>query len=288
MKSLPWRCAATIGWVVCLSELDRRSEFLQLGTAGYALAVGSILLLLVPRIRNLSTLRVLAFAFPAFCALELLTHAPITLRSAFGSLLEFGGAAVTLFLVSRLARGLAQADQVLREFAIGPPHQAAAPFSRTQGDMFREVRRARRYERPLSLLALSAHGGQPPAALDRLAEEARLESLDRYVSGKLATVLDEETAGSTVIADRGEHFLVLLPESNRHEAEQVAQRIGRAAEQRHGMKVRCGIASFPHQEITFDKLLETAEAELRTIQLAEGERRPGFATARLASKPVGT
>ena len=288
MKSLPWRCAATIGWVVCLSELDRRSEFLQLGTAGYALAVGSILLLLVPRIRNLSTLRVLSLAFPVFCALELLTHAQITLRSAFGALLEFGGSAVTLFLVSRLARGLGQADEVLREFAIGPSREAAEPFSRTQGEMFREVRRARRYERPVSVLALSAHGAQPSASLARLAEEARLESLERYASAKLATVLDEETAGSTVIADRGEHFLVLLPESNRHAAEQVAKRIERAAAERHGMSVRCGIASFPHQEITFDKLLETAEAELRTIQLAEGERRPAFATARLASKPVGT
>src|SRR5262249_37954571 len=241
--------------------------------------------LLVPRIRNLSALWVLSFAFPVFCALEILTGGPITLRSAFGSLLEFAGVGVTLFLVSRLARDLGLADEVLREFALGPPHEVAEPFSRTQGDMFREVRRARRYERPLSLLALSAHGAQPPAALGRLAEEARLESLDRYVSGKLATLLDEETAGSTVIAERGEPYLVLLPESNRQEAEQVAQRIRRAAEERHGMTVRCGIASFPHQEITFDRLLETAEAELRTLQHAEEERRPRFATPWLATKP---
>src|SRR5262249_12689784 len=197
------------------------------------------------------------FAFPIFCGVGILTRGPITVRSAFASLLEFAGAGVTLFLVSRLARGLALADEVLHEFALGPAHEVAEPFSRTQGEMFREVRRARRYERPLSLLALSAQGAQPPAALGRLAEEARLESLDRYVSGKLATLLDEETAGSSVIADRGEHFLVLLPESNRQEAEQVAHRIRRAAEERHGMSVRCGIASFPHQEITFDKLLET-------------------------------
>jgi GGDEF domain-containing protein len=87
-----------------------------------------------------------------------------------------------------------------------------------------------------------------------------------------------------VIADRGEHFLVMLPEASRQEAEQVAKRIERAAEDRHGMAVRFGIASFPHQEITFDKLLETAEAELRAIQRASADSQPEL---RLASKPAG-
>src|SRR5262245_5632113 len=195
MYKLPWRCAATIGWVVCLSELDRRSEFLSMGAASYALGAASILLLLVPRLRNVSTLWVLSFAFPIFSVLELLTGGPITVRSAFGSLLEFGGAAVPLYLVSRLARGLRLAAEALREFAIGPERATAEPFSRSQGEMFREVRRARRHERPLSLLAFSADGAQPTATLARLAEQARLESLDRYVAGKLATLLDEETAG---------------------------------------------------------------------------------------------
>jgi len=288
MNTLPWRCAATIGWVVCLSELDRRSEFLQMGAAGYVLGAASILLLLLPRLRGVSTLWVLSFAFPAFCLLELLIGGPITLRSAFGSLLEFGGAAVTLYLVSRLARGLGLAEEVLREFAIGPARETAEPFSRSQGEMFREVRRARRYERPLSLLALSAGGAQMPAMLARLAEQARAESLERYVAGKLAMLLDEETAGSTVIADRGEHFLVLLPEASRQEAEQVAKRIERAADERHGMNVRFGIASFPHQEITLDKLLETAEAELRAVLRSETEHRPEYASARLASKPASS
>src|SRR5262249_145069 len=152
-----------------------------------------------------------------------------------------------------------------------------------------EVRRARRYERPLSLLAISASGAQPAAALQRFVDDARAESLGRYVSGKLAMLLDEETAGSTVIADRGEHYLLLLPESSRQEAEQVAKGMERAAEERHGMSVRFGIASFPHQEITFDKLLETAEAELRAVRALEAlERRPDFTATRIASKPVGS
>src|SRR5262249_13763254 len=64
MKRLSWQCAATIGWVVCLSELGRRSEILQVGAAGYALLAGAILLLLRPRVRTLSALRGPSFAFP--------------------------------------------------------------------------------------------------------------------------------------------------------------------------------------------------------------------------------
>jgi hypothetical protein len=132
--------------------------------------------------------------------------------------------------------------------------------------MFREVRRARRYERPLSMLAVSAALSQAPIAIAELLEQARRESLDRYARARLAALLDEETAGSTLIADRGDHFLLLLPETGANEAEQVAKRIERAAAEQHGMSVRFGMASFPHQEITFDKLLETAESGLRAVE----------------------
>ena len=281
MKSLPLRCAATIGWVICLTELDRRSDLFELGASAYLLLAASAAILLVPALRRVNTPWVLAVAFPVFCALELL-RGPLDLAAAGRSLIAFAGGAVTIVLASRLARRLALAEDALGELALGTAREAAAPFSRTQGEMFREVRRARRYERPLSLLAVSARGSQPPPALTQLLEEARRESLDRLVGLKVGALLDEQTAGSAVIADRDGHFLVLLAEAERQEAEQVAKRLEQTAADRHGIALRFGIASFPHQEITFDKLLETAETELRatlrdTADLAsEREAAPRF------------
>jgi hypothetical protein len=267
MKALPWRCAAVIGWVVCLTELDRSSDLFAIGASGYAIAASAVLLLVVPPLRRTSIAWVLAIAFPLFAALELASGS-LSPRAAVESLLEFAGAAVTLVLASRLARRLALAEDLVSDLAVGPLRADAEPFSRTQGEMFREVRRARRYERPLSLLAVSAAALQAPPAVAQLLEQARRESLFRYGRAKLAALLDEQTAGSTVIADRGDHFLLLLPETGAQEAEQVAKRIERVAAERHGIAVRFGIASFPHQEITFDKLLEAAESELREVERA--------------------
>ncbi len=269
MNTLPWRCAAIIGWVVVLTEIDRHSDLFEIGAPGYALAVASVLLLVIPALRRTSTLQALAFAFPIFFALEL-TSGPLDLREAGAALLEFGASAVTIAMAASLARRLALADEALREFAISSVREAIEPFSRTQGEMFREVRRARRHERPLSLLAVSASRFQPPAALAQLLEQARRENLDRYVAGKIAALLDEQTAGSNVIAERGDHFLLLLPEAGRQEAEQVAKRLERVANERHGIALRFGISSFPHEEITFDKLLETAESELREVERTAG------------------
>jgi GGDEF domain-containing protein len=86
------------------------------------------------------------------------------------------------------------------------------------------------------------------------------------MSLKVGALLDEQTAGSAVIAERDGHFLLLLPEAGRQEAERVAKRLEQVAADRHGIDLRFGIASFPHQEITFDKLLETAETDLRAIE----------------------
>jgi hypothetical protein len=270
MNSLPLRCAALIGWVICLTEMDRRSDLLQLNASAYLLLLLSAAILVVPALRRVNTLWVLAAAFPVFCALELLTG-PLDLASAGRSLIAFTGAAITIALSSRLARELTLAEDAVDALALGSPVEPAAPFSRTQGDMFREIRRARRHERPLSLLAVSARGSQPPSALAKLLEEARRESMDRFVRLKLKSLLDEQTAGSAVIAEREGHFLVLLPEAERQEAERVIERIGHVAAERHGIGLRFGIASFPHQEITFDKLIETAETELRALERDAGE-----------------
>jgi len=270
MNNLPLRCAATIGWVICLTEMDRRSDLINLNFAAYLLLLLSAAILVIPALRRVNTLWVLAVAFPAYCALELLAG-PLDLASAGRSMLAFTGGAVTIGLTSRLARQLALAEDAVDELALGAPGEPAAPFSRTQGDMFREIRRARRHERPLSLLAVSAHGSQPPSALARLLEEARRESMDRFVGLKLRSLLDEQTAGSAVIAEREGHFLVLLPEAERQEAERVVERIGKVAAERHGIGLHFGIASFPHQEITFDKLIETAETELRALERKTGE-----------------
>jgi GGDEF domain-containing protein len=93
-----------------------------------------------------------------------------------------------------------------------------------------------------------------------------------------------------VIADRGDHFLLLQPEAGRQEAEQVAKRLERAASERHGIALRFGIASFPHQEITFDKLLETAESELREVErTSRDESSEVVGSTRLApSSPAGS
>ena len=270
MNSLPLRCAATIGWVICLTEMDRRSDLFELSASAYLLLAASAAILLVPALRRVNTPWVLAVAFPVFCALKLV-RGPLDLLAAGQSLIEFAGAAVTIVLASRLASRLALAEDALGELAFGEAPEGTAPFSKAQGEMFREVRRARRHERPLSLLAVSARGSQPPPALAQLLEDARRESLDRLVNLKVGALLDEQTAGSAVIADRNGHFLLLLPEAERQEAERVARRLEQAAAGRHGIALRFGIASFPHQEITFDKLLETAEAELRTLERSSTE-----------------
>ena len=291
MRSLPWRCAAIIGWVVLFTELDRRSTLFEIGAAGYALAVASVILLVIPALRRTSILAALALAFPIFCAIELFTSTgPIRLSEVVSSLLAFGGTGITIALTAGLARRLALADEVLHELALGPAREPMEPFSRGQGEMFREVRRARRHERPLSLLALSASGAQLPAALAALLEEAQRESMDRYVAAKIGVILDEQTAGSSVIAERGDHYLVLIPEAGRAEAEQVAKRLQKIAEDRHHIALRYGIASFPHQEITFDKLLETAESELREVErAARGEPPRAAGATRLApSTPAGS
>jgi hypothetical protein len=299
MHTLPAWFAATITWVILVTTADRLADPLELGALAYALSAAGLLFIVVPTLRRLSTLWVLAFAFPIYCILKVVSGARIDFESSPAVILEFAVAAVTIFLASRVGRKLALFEEAVKDLALAPAGPPAERFARNQGEMFREVRRARRHQRPLSMLAVSAAGGRADATLAELLALMQRENADRLLAARVARLLSEETSGSAVVAERGDHFVVLLPETSQEAAALLAQRLEDTASHALGVQLRFGLASFPTPEVTFDKLVESAVSGLRDAERAvAGDERHGHdggsdegesPGAKLAApRPVGT
>jgi GGDEF domain-containing protein len=162
---------------------------------------------------------------------------------------------------------------------LGDPGPYADSFENGQQEIFREIRRARRYERPLSLLAIGAEAPLSTTAIEHLIEDLRRDAMGRVANSRVAKLLLEETGGSDVVTRRGEHFLLLLPETDAQGASLVGQRLARAAARRWGLDLHCGISSFPDGEVTFDGLILEAESQMRGADdeplRAASERRRG-------------
>ena len=117
----------------------------------------------------------------------------------------------------------------------------------------RELRRARRYERPLSLLILSLteDHSSPPLSTARQLQFLHLSTLLRD------TLRESDMA---CYAAETQEFIALLPEATLAAAEQAAERIQRLLRQRHADGLRVLTAEYPAAGLTLPDLLTAARS----------------------------
>lgn len=125
-----------------------------------------------------------------------------------------------------------------------------------------EIERARRYQRPLSVVLLAAEDWEAHF-LDRGVEEA---------DEKLATIgklLVEGLRAVDVVARGGEsRFLAILPETPAEGAQLAAERICETMAEKAGLQFRAGVAQFPDDGVSREELAAEAEAALQFARQA--------------------
>jgi len=130
-------------------------------------------------------------------------------------------------------------------------------------ELERELRRAQRFQRPLSLLCLHVDPATAATNLNDLLEEIQRGAVDQYQDHQLVQWIDETLRDCDLVAQHEGHFLVLLPETTREEAEQLVDDLKRRAVRQASVELQVGIAAFPKEEVTLTGLLERAGWALR-------------------------
>ena len=182
-------------------------------------------------------------------------------RSVVFELAAVGG---TVLLLISFRNRLGRYERTLADaFAVaGSPRPMS--FDEGQPYLYQEVRRARRYDRKLSVLSLAP----APESLDHdnelLVGDLWPALLERHAESRLAGILLGETNGCEIVTQRDNHFVILLPEADRHDAEELVGRLRSLVELRLGLQLQVGVSSFPDENITFDQLVASAEDEMAT------------------------
>ena len=135
-------------------------------------------------------------------------------------------------------------------------------FRYLKGALRREVRRARRFGQHLSILKVEVdHFAALRAALGELKGGLLLK--------EVAATLAQQVRSFDVMARHGEeHFMLVLPQTGRDGAAEVAERVRAAVEQHgfsaaEGVTVSLGVASFPGDASDVRDLEAAAERALR-------------------------
>jgi GGDEF domain-containing protein len=268
MKRMRFLVAILIIWLFFLYNIERLSRPININRVAYIFVpIMAVLAIVVPRLRQVPLGVLLVGPVPIFLVLKAWLGYPIWGTAIPLTVTEVCVIALTTIMARRVSNGLSEFENAIANITIGQAGKLPEPFSTGQGEMYREVRRARQYQRPLMLMAIGVEEESVQVALDRMVQEVQQAMMKQYVLSGVARTLCDELEDYNIIAQRNDHFLALLPEVTPGKSRDLIERLRRAVSEQVGVALQIGIASFPEDAVTFESLVEKAVGEMDPAHL---------------------
>lgn len=253
-------------WLAFLFNIERLHEPFNIASFVYVLAavLGVLTLALPPLIRLHPTWTILS-ATTVFVVVKTLLGYPVVGRGLPLTVTEAVAISATVLLARQIVLSITHFEESVFEVAALHWVQRPLDFKQMQHDFYREVRRARQYDRPVALVALKPVSADLPQRASRLIDEVHKKMKRYYVEAQIAGVIASQLHDCELVAKCNDEFLILLPEADSQRAQSTADQLASQLRDELGTAFRTGVAAFPHQETTFSGLLERAEAALRPV-----------------------
>jgi len=264
MKTIRYELAGVMLWLFAFLNVERLRVPLETAAVVYGfLAVALLAVLLLPWLQRLALPALLAAAGALFLVVKAVAGPGIAAASLSVTVAELCCVLLTIAMVRRLAVALQDVEQTVESTMFAHLNGTTVPFELGQTDIYREIRRARRHSRPMSLLTVSIADGPVKATFHQIVERIQRDSAFRYATAQVARVIAEEMKDCDIVTQRDDHFVVGLPEATRGDAEKLSQRLGSLVREQLGLDVHIGLSTFPDEEVTFERLLAHAELDMR-------------------------
>lgn len=253
---------ALIGWLFVFFNLERFDESFNIASFVYVLsAIGAAGLICV---HNVTWQKTLAFAIGSIGLLLVLkwqwdypiigNALPITITEITTLLASFAMAHYLSLHIHRFESGSQQLFLT--------KSWDASSFDVLQPQMYREMNRARQFDRPVSMAFLKTDNAIVEQSVHEMIQESQRRTAQRIARAHVAELIDNSLRDCDLIARYRDGYVVLLPETTSEEADNVAELIRQSLQDKFTVDLEVGIASFPNEEITLTGLLSRAVANL--------------------------
>lgn len=127
-----------------------------------------------------------------------------------------------------------------------------------------ELARSRRYNRPLSLVIIEPDPAAIGAEFQPAPREIQQQLARRYMMAQIAEILDKEARNTDTIVkqDKPDRFIILCPETQTSNTNTLIRRVVEKTRDAVGVQIGFGVAAFPEEAMTFEELLQKAEAKM--------------------------
>jgi len=173
-------------------------------------------------------------------------------------IIQVNAIVLTGLVVRQISYGFSEFEEVIANITCDHLGKRPTPFSIEQSEMYREVRRAARFKRPLAMIALKVDEEDIHVALPGIVKDTQQAMMKEFTMTAIARVLDENLFGFDKIALRDNCFFVLLPEIESKDLPHISRKLKEVIWKNTQLQVQIGTASFPEEAITFEQLVELA------------------------------
>ena len=247
--------------VLVLGLLDRTdTPIINFAAYFYLTAIFCVtIMVFVPSLHKVSVVAPIVFwGAIYFALLRLIDRSRTASVDVEVVLLELVLLETGVWLSYQLAVAIDRSESLMDLLAHGTFPHRAVEIDKASDIIKVEFSRSRRYHRPIALLVVNI------LPKDEEAVREMLKSLQRDMLSRLSSARIGQAISSVIrqtdllIRDHVGMYMVLCPETNLENAGLLAIRIQTTVEGKTGLSVKCGIAAFPDEALTFDDLLHAA------------------------------
>ncbi len=272
------RMALSIGALVLhlsvfynIERLDfGETNLIDMGSPIYVLTLVSILLILFVRSeRFLSIFTIFFSSALLFVVIKLFfaNNRPVVGGIyIYLTITEFVFYATAVFLARNLSVNLMDFEQVIRNITFADLKRIKRINDvAASEEIKREFYRSRRYQNLLSLIVIEQNMESVQIQLNQLVQDVQKTMMSKYIAVNLARKLSKQLRRTDMIFEHRDNgkLVILSPEIDNNTSKKIIERINQVAKE-VGVDIKCGVAIFPEQALTFEHLLEKAEQVFQT------------------------
>lgn len=247
-------------------DLDAQ-DVIDLETSVYALTLLAIILVFtIKGMRNLSQPLLIGLWTAAYIGVKLVL---VPQRPLWGgiftylSLTELGLFLIAVFLAQKVALNIGEFEQAVKNFAFAS-NSKIKRVDEAQGEIQAEIYRSRRFQRPLSLIVLEQDNSKIQTNINKVVQDAQRALMEQYMSAMMARELSAQLRQTDILLehDKTGRLVIVSPDTDDLGTEAFIERL-RVLNRNGSFYVNFGAATFPNHALTFEELLERAEADLK-------------------------
>mgnify|MGYP000105395846 CR=1 FL=1 len=264
MKFLRIRAILLACWLIGFYIIVHYWEPFKINPILYlSLLVLVIFVLATPYLKRRQLWWMMTIPTIVFIVIKALLEQPLIGSALPVTIFESCAIILTTMLIYWVRDAIHEFESTVAHITIGNRGKVIETASEGQSILYREVRRARNHQRPLTLMAIAVEENSIKGAVDRMVKEAQQSVIRQFTLATVSETLCEKLEDCDIVVQTNNHFLVVLPETKPEDLPGLIERLHKQVANQIGVDLKFGTASLPQDSFTFEGLLNKATLGLQ-------------------------